>query len=370
MMRFWSLGILALAACGGGEEGAPLHPGPVSIAGTRPAEPRYAALTSASEAVLGVLPAEVVLPPEAVMSLSPPLAGRIVTWRVAVGDEVAPETPLATMATPDLADLAAALAEAERVSVARERALVVEREAMRQGLAAATEVQALEVQAAEARARRDALRAQLATRRALGAGKGEGAEAAGAWAWLSPVRGVVQRLELPVGASARPEEAALVVIAVDAARVRAHVPERWLARLPAEARGRFVPTGGGAVLEVTLVHRSPTLDATSRTQIHDFAGDARLEPGRSGRLELVGPAPAGALAVPPEALTRLEGVEVLFPERGDPIAVERVGRTADRVLVRSREPGRLEPGAQVAVDGVFLLKSRHVLGLDDAGDAP
>ncbi|MCC6620810.1 MAG: efflux RND transporter periplasmic adaptor subunit [Deltaproteobacteria bacterium] len=339
MKRGWWLAV-ALGACGGGGQGQEAtHPRPVSVAGTRPAQARFEAVRSEAEAVLGVLSAEVVLPPEAVMSLSPPLAGRIMQWQVAVGDEVAVGMALATITTSDLADLEAALAEAERVAAARDRALAVEREAMRQGLSAATEVQALEVAAAEVRARRDALSAQLAAKRSLGADTAERPETAGGWAWKSPVAGVVQRLELPVGATASPEAPALSVVAVERARVRAHVPERWLARLPAQVRGRFVPTGGGASLAVTLALRAPTLDPTSRTQVHDFVAAARLEPGRSGRLELVGPAPEGALAVPAEALTRVEGVEVVFPDQGEPVPVERVGRTADRVLVRAREPG-------------------------------
>lgn len=370
MKRWWGL-VLALGACGeGGDELPANHPRPVSVVGTRPAQARFEPVTAASEAVLGVLPAEVVLPPEAVMALSPPLAGKITRWQVAVGEEVAVGAPLATITTSDLADLEASLAEAERVAVARDKALAVEREAMRQGLSAATEVQALEVAAAEVRARRDALRAQLAARRSLGADTARRAEVAGGWEWRSPVAGVVKRLDLPVGATASPEAPALVVVAVERARVRAYVPERWLARLPREVRGRFVPTGSEAALAVSLAFKAPTLDATSRTQAHDFVASTPLEPGRSGRLELVGPAVEGALAVPAEALTKLEGVEVLFPEGGAPVSVERVGRTADRILVRAREPGRLAAGAQVAVDGVFLLKSRHVLGLDEGEAAP
>jgi len=326
---------------------------------------RFVPVEAATAMTVGILPAEVVLPPEARMVMAPPLEGRIVEWLVAVGTSVEVDTPLARIELLDVGDLQASIEESKRVLAARERTLALERRAATQGLTSATEVAALDNAVAEARARRDALVGQLDVRRRAMRADVQDA----GWTWKSASRGIVERIECPPGQVARLDSGCLVVIDPQRAVVRVHVPERWVSRWSAgEAMGaELVLAGETAARALTEVRRAPRLDEQSRTVAVDFTADALLQSGRSGRASLTAPA-RGGLIVPEAAMTRLDGHEVVFARRGEsarPVRVERLGRHGENAVVRVVEGG--EVITEVAVTGLFRLKSRHVLGTE-AGD--
>jgi multidrug efflux pump subunit AcrA (membrane-fusion protein) len=314
---------------------------------------------------VGILPAEVVLPPEARMVVAPPLEGRIAEWLVEVGASVEVDTPLARIELLDVGDLQASLEESKRVLAARERTLALERRAASQGLTSATEVAALDNAVAEARARRDALVGQLDVRR-----KAMRADVQDAgWTWKSASKGLVERVECPPGQVARPDSGCLVIIDPQRAVVRVHVPERWVSRWSVgESMGaELVLAGETEARPLTEVRRAPRLDEQSRTLAVDFMADTILQSGRSGRASLTAPA-RGGLLVPEAAMTRLDGHEVVFAKRGEtssPVRVERLGRHGESAVVRVVEGG--EVMTEVAVAGLFRLKSRHVLA-NEAGD--
>ncbi len=378
-MRRWlmgCLGCLGLAVALGGlgcARGA--EPAPVSVdqrpdgrpssaaaggatgEGEAPERVRFEPVVPVSAVTVGVLPASLVLPDEHRMTLGPPLEGRIAAWRVEVGSPVVPGTALADLDVLGIPDLEAALVEAGQLVAARTKTLEAERRAAGQGLSSASDVMAYEVGVAEARARRDALKAQIdARKRTVGEG----------WTWTSDVQGVVERVACTRGQVARPDSGCLTV--VDAAKVvvRVHVPETWLGRWHGPINGELVMSGDDASIALQEVRRAPRLDEGSRTLAVDFVamgtakGDTSpLTPGRSGRVALR--AALAGLAVPEAALTRLDGRDVVFTPAGEgavPVPVERLGRDGERIVVRVQGPA---PG-EVATRGLFLLKSRHVLG--------
>jgi cobalt-zinc-cadmium efflux system membrane fusion protein len=86
--------------------------------------------------------------------------------------------------------------------------------------------------------------------------------------------------------------------------------------------------------------------------------DARLKSGLFGSIELLGPGDARPLAVPVEAVTTLEGRQVVFVPADEPFAfravpVELGGRAGAFYALRSG----LAEGAELVVRGAFTLKS-------------
>lgn len=363
MTQWISIGALLLVVSAAGCEGAPRVEAKASEAGLAPPRISFEPVIATDSVVVGVVPASVIVPAEHRLTLGPPLEGRVIAWRVGVGEAIAPGTPLIELEVVGVADLEAALAEAKDLLAARSRTLALERQAAKEGLSSASEVLAYEVAVAEAKARRDALMAQLeAKKKAVGGGSG--------WTWTSSVSGVIERIECPRGQLARPETACLTVVDTSRAVVRVEVPERWLSRWDGPITGELSLVGEDTPIALTEVRRAPRLDELSRTLALDLGpseAKAPLTPGRSGRVALI--AQLRGLAVPARALTRLDGREVVFaktPTGSRPVPVERLGRVGDAVVVKALGEERLELGQEVATRGLFLLKSQHLLNAEGA----
>ncbi len=362
------LAALSTAACDD-QPAEPPAPAPVIVPdlGARVA---FAAITKTDTITKVSLPAEVVLPADAVKALAPPLPGRLVSWSLRLGDRVAAGAPLARVDSPQLTDLAAAERELAAVVRARRRVAAEQRRQMTAGLTTAQDVQALELSLRESQARLTAIREQLEARRAMGARDTE--EEGSSWIWRAPAAGVVQSIDCAAGVVASPEQACLTLLDLTRAELVVRVPERFIGDVGEDVRVAFTAASRPDVSHVlTLTRRDPTLDARSRTLAHYFVppeGDAAaaavLLPGASGRVELFGEAPADVHAVPAEAVTRFEGSDVVFVAAGErpadaiPAPVTVVGRHEGKMLVR----GDLAADARIAVRGVFLLKSLRALG--------
>ena len=363
--------VLAVVAAGCGGESPPPHVAPSPVAPDLRDRVGFAPLEAATDATLVTLPGEVVLPPGASQPLAPPVAGRLRAWSVALGAEVAAGDVLATFESPDLADLEARERELASVAAGRRRLVATERAQLAEGLVGAPSLYEHELAANEASAQLEAVRAQLASRRSLGA------DASAEWSWRSPGTGVVAALSCPVGAMTAPDAPCLTLLAVSRAELLVHVPERLTDLVGDHVRAVWHPVSRGeGPLDLVLARIDPTIDPLSRTRAHRFAprpGDTSvarwLVPGASGRVDLVAAAPPGVFAVSRDALTRLEGADVLYvaddpaadpsAARAQPVSV--IGRHGELALVRG---DGLAPGIQVADRGVFLLKSLSVLGDD------
>lgn len=355
--------LVVLVLLAAGCEGAPRVAANAGEAGLAPPRITFEPVVASDSVVVGVVPASVIVPAEHRATLGPPLEGRIIAWRVGVGDAIVPGTPLIDLEVVGVADLEAALTEAKDLLAARSRTLNLERQAAKEGLSSASEVLAYEVAVAEAKARRDALMGQIeAKKRAVGGESG--------WTWTSSISGVIERIECPRGQLARPDSACLTVVDTSRAVVRVEVPERWLSRWDGPIKGELSLVGADTPIMLGEVRRAPRLDELSRTLALDLGpsgSQSPLAPGRSGRVALI--AQLSGLAVPARALTRLDGREVVFaktPTGSRPVPVERLGRVGDAVVVRALGDETLEPGREVATRGLFLLKSQHLLNAEGA----
>jgi cobalt-zinc-cadmium efflux system membrane fusion protein len=121
---------------------------------------------------------------------------------------------------------------------------------------------------------------------------------------------------------------------------------------------------GSTAIPLVEVRRAPRLDEASRTLTVDLKAAEPLYPGLSGKVSLL--AEVEGLSVPAEALTRLEGREVVFGKSAKgvaPVGVERLGRDGDRVVIQVLG----DAPEEVATRGLFLLKSQFLL---ESGEGP
>ncbi|MCB9662977.1 MAG: biotin/lipoyl-binding protein [Alphaproteobacteria bacterium] len=314
-----------------------------------PADPvRWEAAQPATSVVLARLPAEVVPAPDGVLALGPRVPLRVLSWEVQPGDLVEAGDAIARVDSPAFEALA-------RAAPARAAVREAARTRLGTGVGTAADLAAAEADAAEVAAAWEAGRAELAR-------SGTGL------VWRSPTRGRVQRLTCPAGQEVDPHTACVELVATTAPRVQVHVPEHLLPRLD-QPQGSLHLAGTQAPVALVWLADAPALDAASRTRTAwlqpapgEVVADDALLVGRSGRLDLVVPAPPGAVRLPSRAVVRLDGQDVVFRgPAGVPTAVTVLGREADDVVLASAD---LAPGTDVAVTGVLLLKTRHALEED------
>lgn len=347
---------LGLAACQTKTEVTSEH----APKGAKP-EPKYETVVAATDVKVMTLTAEISLPTEAVLGLSLPAQASILEWQVAVGQHVEAQTPLAVVQLPEMADLEASQREAAQVVRARQQALAQERKALAAGLSDMSSVQALEVALSEAKARQEAAGRSLAARSTLTkADNGQG------WIWKSPVAGRVEGLTCALGTPVSEGERCVQLLDEALVVVRAHVPEQILSQVQNPSLYASLTLAGQTQSwPLELWRWAPRLELKSRTLLAEFKskGAPLAEPGRSGRVDLMVKAEEGALLVPEAALTRLEGKDVVFAKDQGPLVVERLGRAAEGIVVKSEG---LSAGTLVATDELFGLKSLHLIG--EGGD--
>lgn len=299
-----------------------------------------------------VIPAEVQLDPTRTAHVAPLVSGRLSDVRAGLGDEVNAGDVLATLVSADVAQLAAATADAQaRLAVA---------EAATQRLAplgesgVASQRSLLDAQSERDRARAEV--AGLSQRRAA-----VGARGAQSVALVAPLGGVIVDLHAVVGETV--ETGSIVFTVADTRQLWA------IASTPEMSIGDVVH-GATAVLRVqafpgssfpgTVTLLAPTLDEATRTlDVRvELEPDPtlRLRPGMFGWIAL-GAADAG-LVVPESALARLDGADIVFvPGDGEgefrviPVALGR--RTSGLAEVISG----LAEGDSVVTSGAFTLKS-------------
>jgi cobalt-zinc-cadmium efflux system membrane fusion protein len=312
-----------------------------------PVEPRvaWAAPEPADSQVLVTLPAEVEPDPAATTTIGPRVAGRIVSWEVRTGDAVRRGERLARLDSPALVGLAATVDGRRRARESADARLAA-------GVGTRADLAQADAELADAQATLDS------ARRTLTVGGGDAV-------WSSPVDGVIGALACSQGQDVGPGDACVVLVDASRVAVLARLPERHLARLDG-ATGRWVGTDGARVDALPLTSREPVADRASRTVALRFAvpAAAGLVPYTSGRVDVVVPLDGDAFTVPQAALTTLDGRTVVFARTSDgaePLPVEVLGRDGEGTIVRGPLAGR-----EIAFRGVFELKSRALLGGEDA----
>lgn len=306
-------------------------------------------LTRSDRVEVAVLPAEVVGAPDAVQQLGPQVPGRLLAWHVAPGDVVQAGAPLADLASPELASLAARRTELAATVTQLEARVAVEQEAVERGVRSRADALALEASLAEARA---ALRAATRT---LGAHSDTSTASGDRWTWRAPVTGVVDAITCPLGL-VQEDARCVTLVRPEGVVLQVEVSERHLAKLAGPVRAEL-EAGDGRRWDFVEIGRSAVLDRRTRTRTFRFGvvGEATPLQGASGRARLSIAAPDDAVVLPDAALTRIDAAPTVFVRReaaGEPVSVEILGRSgADRVV---RGVG---VDQEVAASGVFLLKS-------------
>lgn len=324
-----------------------LSPASIAAAGITVGAVQRTAISGAT-----VMPAEVQLDPTRTAHVAPLVDGRVSEVHAELGQEVNAGDVLATLISADVAELAAATADA--------RARLAVAEAATDRLAPLGESGVASRRSLlEAESDRDRARAELAglsqRRTAVGARGGQSV------ALVAPLGGVVVDLHAVVGETV--ETGSIVFTVADTRNL-------WAVASAPEVSIREVRDGASATLrveafpgvsfpgEVTLL--APTLDEVTRTlDVRvELQPDPtmRLRPGMFGWIAL-GDANT-SLVVPESALARLDGADVVFiPGDGEgefrvlPVALGR--RTSGLAEVASG----LAEGDSVVTSGAFTLKS-------------
>lgn len=349
-MRILAPLLLLLASCG--EEASDLHPHQDIAARTA-----WVPAALPDQVPVATLPAEVVPGPGAAWNLAPPTAGRLVSWAVVPGQRVSAGDALATLTSPQLADLEAQASALRATVTRRQAALDAARAAERSGIGSTTARVDAEAALAESRAEASAIARRLAATRDTTARSG------GSWTWQAPADGTVQDLHCEPGPVSA-DQACVSLVDTAGGQVQVRLPERYLAEVGRDVSGTFHAVDG-TTATLSLLTASPGLDPHTRSRTLRFAADPPMILGASGRATLVVPASDGIVAVPARALTRIEGEPAVMRKLGEaaePVPIDLVGRDPERIYLRG-----LAAGDVVAVEGVFLLKSLSLLDENAGG---
>jgi cobalt-zinc-cadmium efflux system membrane fusion protein len=329
---------------------------------------RWVAAQAAPRAALVTLPAEVVLPVHAQVDASPPLPGQLIRWLVTPGQRVEVGQPLAELRSPALAELRADEA-LYRDLVERHRKLLEEQRAfVRDGVQTRQSLYDAEAAYGDARAQLAATQQRLRAAQTLVTFSADGVH----WTWTAGASGEVAAITCALGSVVDGHTACVTLIDAASSLLRVNLPERHLSLIGPDLLAAWSPSPwaeGATPLPMLLARQEVALDPASRTAAlyyaprdpADAAALAVMRPGVTGRVTLTtATATASAVRVPRLSVTRIDGTPHVFlgVDHPEPHPVTLIGYIDADAIITSDD---LSPGTQVAAEGVFLLKSLHLL---------
>lgn len=306
---------------------------------------RFETVPAAELVPVATLPATIAPPPNARVAVAAQLPGIVTQVFVVEGDEVRAGQRLATVSSRDIVGLSAELARARaRLDVAR---------------ASAARQEQLSKEGIIAPARADEARAQLRQAevdvseqgRLIGMthGGGEG------YTLTAPISGRISMMTIEAGKALDPGAAPFVIDAAGPFQAVAQLPERLIATVRPAMTVR-VGTTEGKVLAVGTALDPATRSASLTASL---PADAPVRAGQALSLAVMGPAPAGAVRVPADAIVQTAGADTVFVRsargviaRTVTLADEGAGTLGERVVLSG-----LKPGEAVAVSAVSELKA-------------
>jgi len=296
------------------------------------------------------VPGEVVINAYQSSRVTPRITAQVTSRHVRLGDKVKVGQTLVTLSSLTMAEAQGALIIADREwqrvkSLGREtvsaRRYTEAQVAQQQALAAVVAYGMTERQAA-----------------AL-AKSGDARKATGAFELLAPQAGVVLQDDFIVGELIEPGRVLIDITDESVIWVEAQTVANRLANIEPGSTAR-VSLDGVTWYTGTVIQRHHRLDETTRTQglrLEVDNTEDRLHPGQFVEVEIVTGTRAPTLAVPNQAITLIDGASTVFKrEEGHEFHAEaiEIGPTiGDWTVVR----GGLSEGDEVAIDGVFHLKS-------------
>tara|TARA_R110000782_G_scaffold211777_1_gene299970 strand:- start:130 stop:1251 length:1122 start_codon:yes stop_codon:yes gene_type:complete len=296
------------------------------------------------------VPGEVVINAYRSSRVTPRITAQVAARHVTLGDSVEAGQRLVTLSSVEMAEAQGMLIVADREwqrvkSLGREtvseRRYTEAQVAQQQALAKVIAYGMTEAQAA------------ALTR------SGDASKATGAFELLAPQAGTVLQDDFIVGELIEPGRVLIDISDESVMWVEAQTVPNGMPDIDDGATAR-VSLDGITWLKGTVIQRHHRLDETTRTQglrIEVDNADDRLHPGQFVEAEIVTGTGAPVLAVPSAAITMIEGAPTVFKrENGDEFHAETIkaGPTVgDWTVVM----GGLNVGDEIAVDGVFHLKS-------------
>ncbi len=296
------------------------------------------------------VPGEVVINAYRSARVTPRITAQVSARHVRLGDTVEAGQRLVTLSSVAMAEAQGALIVADR-EWQRVKSL---------GKGTVSERRYIEAQVAQQQALAKVLAYGMTDAQAAALMKsGNASTATGAFDLLAPQSGTVLQDDFIVGDLIEPGRVLIDISDESVMWVEAQTVANVLASIDVGTVAR-VSLDGMTWLEGTVIQRHHRLDETTRTQglrIEVDNADDRLHPGQFVEAEIVTGTSAPVLAVPSTAVTMIEGAPTVFKlENGHEFHAEEIdaGPTVgDWIIVA----GGLVEGDEVAIDGVFHLKS-------------
>jgi len=296
------------------------------------------------------VPGEVVINAYKSARVTPRVTAQVATRHVKMGDEVTTGNRLVTLSSVEMAEAQGALIVAD-LEWKRVKSLG-------KGTVAARRYTEAQIAQQQAFAKVVAYGMTAAQANAL-MKSGNASRATGDFDLLAPQVGTVLQDDFIVGELIEPGRVLFHISDESVMWVEAQTVANSLANIKIGTPAR-VSLDGMTWHKGTVIQRHHRLDETTRTQglrIEVDNADDRLHPGQFVEAEIVTGAGAPVLAVPSAAVTLIEGAATVFKlENGHEFHAEaiEVGPTVgDWTVVR----GGLADGDEIAIDGVFHLKS-------------
>ena len=292
---------------------------------------------------LGTMPATVTLPPDARVAVTASFAGAIRQVLVISGQAVTRGQPLATMVSRDALQVGSSLTRAQaQLGYARANANRLQ-QLSREGVIAAA--RAHEAQAAARQAEVDV--SENARILSL-----SGASGSGLITLRAPISGRVSTVAVQTGGPVDGTVAPFVIDASNAYQLDIQVPER-LAGLVKPGMTVTLPGNvSGLILSVGSAIDPDTRSILAKASIGAAPG---MIAGKSVMVSIVGDAQQSAIAVPSNAVTRLEGADVVFVKTAKAFAkrIVVIGGSAggETVVIKG-----LAAGEVIAISGLTEIK--------------
>lgn len=309
---------------------------------------RFAAAAPASAVPVATLPAMVVPPPNARVAVAAQLPGVVTRVFVVEGDMVRAGQTLATVSSRDMVSLGAELSRARaRLAVARANAGRIG-QLSREGIVASARSE--EAQAALRQAEVDV------QEQARLIGMANGSASGGGYALSAPISGRISAMTIETGKALDPGAAPFVIDGGGELQVQAQLPERLIGTVQP---GMSVQIGTGALGVVLAVGTAIDPQTRSAALTARLPAGVQVRAGQAVSLSVMGPAPAGAVSVPGDAVTQLGGETVVFVQSGRGVVARPVmlaesgnGAAGERVVLSG-----LRAGERVAISAVSELKA-------------
>lgn len=291
--------------------------------------------------------------------------GIVRALHVTLGSHVKKGTPLFDLESSHIGEIQSALEiarEEERVAelnVARKKTLLAD---------GTTSVRALELSEQELAVAQAKAKAAQSTLRIAGAQK---AGSQGRYTLRAPIGGVIVRRPAVLGLLATEDVSLATVGDTSVMWALCEVPETDASRIALGQMAQVVTRDGqkneltGELAWISSEVNPRTRTVTARAEISNKEG--RLRANQFAQMSIQTEAAQAVLAVPRDALQRVDDLDLVFVrvEAGlyEPRVVTRLGEKAQDVFVE----GRLKAGDQVVTTGSVLLRTEVVPGSIGAG---